>query len=137
MPSRSTWLTTGLALLISACAAFPMFTQKSAKERECRSSIELIERADELVRASRTLRHVSTTCGNRDQCISALSARACELHADGVVLEGYRMLRDQQYQPAYLSDPKRVQSGDAPQQVPAPGPPAQFVAQGRLIVWTD
>jgi hypothetical protein len=127
-----------LGLLLSGCAGLPWWKKKSAasqKQADCGASVEVLA-ADQLVRENRTLRRVSSSCAGRDECVAALVERACELHADAVIVESYGIQREQQYQPASVQDEKRLQAG-GPIKMNSVGPPRLYAAEGRLIVWLD
>jgi hypothetical protein len=115
----------------------PLVERKNAngRDRGCAATVAVIA-ADQLVRPNRTLGTVSTSCASRDECDAALVARACELHADAVVVGNYRTQREPQYQPAPGQDPKRLRNSEAPR-MESVGPSRQLAADGRLVVWLD
>jgi len=132
----------GLALLLSGCAALGGANQmRASPNSECSRNIAVLEHSALPARPTRTLRRVSTTCASKKECMSTLSARACELGADAAIVDSWRVVNEPRYEPAGTGfggtpDPKRLQRGEAPQTV-AVGPPRLHAAEGRLVIWVS
>lgn len=125
-----------MTLLLASCGGAGRLLGREQAPPECARHVEVLPSADHVHRNSELVRRISASCAKARACERQLKARACELHADAVIVDlpvrhsaGSDPQLDREWQPVAIVDGRPIQH--------QPVKPAVFVQSGVAVRWVD